>query len=117
MSRITVTPADKRVEVRFLGTTVASSTDALALKEGDYPTVYYLPPTDVDETYLNQTDHQTHCPWKGDASYWNVQVDGQTAENAVWAYAAPKEDVEEIRGYRAFYPSKVEVRVDGEVLS
>ena len=116
MSHITVEPSDKKVEVRFAGETIASSTNALELREGDYPAVYYLPPEDVNETYLSQTDHQTRCPWKGDAAYWNVEVDGDKAENVVWAYPEPKEDVEEIRGYMAFYPSKLEVTVDGEPL-
>ena len=116
MSHITVTPSDKKVEVSFSGEVIASSTNALELKEGDYPAVYYLPLDDVNETYLSQTDHQTHCPWKGDAAYWSVEVHGERAENAVWAYPEPKEAVEDIEGYMAFYPGKLEVKVDGEVL-
>ncbi len=116
MSRITVAPSDKEIEVRFAGEVIASSANALALKEGDYPAVYYLPPHDVNGAYLSQTDHQTHCPWKGDAAYWSVEVNGDRAENAVWAYPEPKEDVKEIEGYMAFYPSKLEVKVDGKIL-
>ena len=117
MSHITVTPSDKEVEVSFAGEVIASSTRALELKEGDYPAVYYLPPEDVKGQYLSKTEHQTHCPWKGDAAYWSVEANGEKAENVVWAYPEPKEGVEEIEGYMAFYPSKLEVKVDGETLS
>ncbi len=116
MSHITVKPSDKKVEVSFAGEIIASSTKALELKEGDYPAVYYLPPNDVNESYLSKTDHQTTCPWKGDATYWSVKVGSEGAENVVWAYLEPKEDVKEIEGCMAFYPSKLEVKVDGEVL-
>ena len=117
MSHITVTPSNKKVEVSFAGEVIASSTNALELKEGDYPAVYYLPPEDVNKQYLSQTDHQTRCPWKGDAAYWSAVVNGEEARNVVWAYPEPKEDVKEIEGYMAFYPNKVEVKVDGETLS
>ena len=117
MSHISVQPSTKKINISFSGEVIASSTKALELKEGDYPAVYYLPPADVNERYLKKTSHRTTCPWKGDAAYWSVQVDGETAENVVWAYPEPKAAVKEIEGYMAFYPSKLEVNVDGEPLS
>ena len=117
MSHITVKPVNKKVEVRFAGEVIASSTRPLELKEGDYPAVYYLPSKDVNATYLRKTEHHTTCPWKGDAAYWSVQAGGERAENVVWAYPDPKEAVAEIEGYMAFYPGELEVRVDEEPLS
>ena len=58
--------------------------------------------------FLRPTTHSTHCPFKGDASYFTVSVDGRTAENAVWTYQAPLLAVAEIKDYLAFYPEKMD---------
>jgi uncharacterized protein (DUF427 family) len=59
-----------------------------------------------------KTDHSTHCPYKGDASYFTiVGEDGTRVENAVWSYETPFPAMKEIAGYLAFYPNKVELSV------
>ena len=57
---------------------------------------------------LVRTERRTHCPYKGDASYYSIQEGGRTADNAVWSYEHPLADVAEIAGYLAFYPDRVE---------
>jgi uncharacterized protein (DUF427 family) len=55
-----------------------------------------------------RTEHSSHCPYKGDASYFSLNVDGKTAENAVWSYEQPFPAMAEIEGRLAFYPSRVD---------
>lgn len=105
---ITISPNPKRVRVMFGGKVVADSTKSLSLKEANYPVVAYVPRADVDMSLLARTTHSTHCPYKGDASYYSINAGGKTAENAIWSYETPKTDVGEIAGYMAFYPSRVD---------
>ena len=106
--RISIEPSPRRVRVRFAGRTVAESDRALVLREGSHPPVYYLPREDADLALLRRTDHATRCPYKGEASYYTVTVDGRTAENAVWSYEAPYAAVAAIAGHLAFYPGRVD---------
>jgi uncharacterized protein (DUF427 family) len=69
---LTIEPFEGRVTVTADGTTIASSTRAKLLSEPPYPGAYYIPFEDVDFTHLAKTDRSTHCPYKGDASYWSV---------------------------------------------
>jgi uncharacterized protein (DUF427 family) len=57
---------------------------------------------------LKHTDHQTHCPYKGDASYFSIVTDCRSAKNAVWSYEKPFPAVGEIREYLAFYPNRMD---------
>jgi len=105
---ITISPNPNRVRVTFAGRTVADSTHALNLKEATYPPVVYIPRADVDMNLLARTDHRTHCPYKGDASYYSIKADGKMAENAIWTYEQPFPGVAQIAGYVAFYPNRVD---------
>jgi hypothetical protein len=67
----------------------------------------YVPLADVDPAMITATDHQTYCPYKGEASYWSLPE----AENAVWGYQDPYDAVAPIKGHVAFYPDKAEVRI------
>jgi len=97
--------AGGRVQVKFNGEVIADTRSAVALEEGSYPVVYYIPREDVRMERLERTSHRTHCPYKGDASYYSIQ-DGPA--NAVWSYEQPKEDMLAIKGLLAFYPDKVD---------
>lgn len=105
---ITITRNPNRVRVSFGGRVVADTTRALSLKEASYPAVQYIPRDDIDISLYKPTDHTTHCPYKGDASYFSLSVDGRAAENAVWTYEKPYPAVAEIAGYVAFYPNRVD---------
>ena len=105
---ITVTPAGCRVRVRFAGRVVADTTRALTLKEASYPAVYYIPRADADMSLLVRTAHSTHCPYKGDASYFTIAADGREAANAVWSYEQPFPAMAEIKDHLAFYPNRVD---------
>ena len=80
---ITVTYTGGRVRILFAGKVIADSTRALTLNESGYEPVHYLPRADVDMSRLRPTDHTSHCPYKGDASYFSIAVDGHNSVNAV----------------------------------
>jgi uncharacterized protein (DUF427 family) len=104
---IAIEPNPQRVRITWNGKVVADTTRALTLREAAYPPVQYIPRADVKMALLKRTDHSSHCPYKGDASYYNIEQDGQRAENAVWSYEAPYDAMASIKGYLAFYPNRV----------
>jgi uncharacterized protein (DUF427 family) len=106
--KVTFASTPKRVRAMFAGQTVADSTDALLLRETRHVPVYYFPRTDVRMDLLTPTDRSTHCPYKGDASYWHVAVDGRVAENAAWSYETPFDDVAGMKDYVAFYWNRMD---------
>lgn len=105
---ISINPDAKRVRVIWRGKVLAESAHALALAEGSYPIVHYIPRADVDMRRLRRTAHSTYCPYKGDASYYSLVADGSDVEDAVWSYEAPFAAVAAIDGHLAFYPNKVD---------
>jgi uncharacterized protein (DUF427 family) len=106
---ITVEPNPSRVTVTRGGRTIASSEHALTLREADYPAAQYIPFEDVDASLLQATEHSTYCPYKGDANYYSLVIDGDTSENTVWQYSSPYEAVAPIAGHVAFYADRVQI--------
>jgi uncharacterized protein (DUF427 family) len=106
---ITITAAPCRVRVTFAGRVVADTMRALSLAEASYPPVMYIPREDVDLAAFERTDHNTRCPYKGEASYYSIHAGERTARNALWSYEQPLAAVSAIAGYMAFYPDRVEV--------
>lgn len=106
---ITIEPFAGCVSVRFDGVLVAETTKALALTEGEFPVVYYLPAADVRVEHTRPSDHKTHCPFKGDASYRHLVVGDERADNAIWTYLDPIDAVAAIRDHVAFYRDKVTI--------
>lgn len=110
---ITVEPSSEHVVVSLDGTTIADTRSALALREADYPPVYYVPLSDVDTSLLERTDHATYCPYKGDAGYYSIPSGGERLVNAVWTYETPYPPVAAIKDHVAFYPDRVTIEVTG----
>jgi uncharacterized protein (DUF427 family) len=104
---VKLVPAGVRVRVTFNGEVVADSRDAIRLEEGEYAPVYYVPRKDVKMERLIRTSHTSHCPHKGDATYYSLS-NGRTARNAVWSYEQPLAQVAAIKEHLAFYPDKVD---------
>jgi len=96
-------PNPRRVRVFLEGVAVADSDRALLLLEARHLPVYYFPPEDVRTDLLEPTDKSTHCPHKGEASYWSVTVGDRVARNAVWSYQDPLPGRADIKGRMAFY--------------
>ena len=105
---ITIEPNPNRVRVVLGGFIVAETTRALTLRESTLPPVQYIPREDAAMSLLQRTDHKTHCPYKGDASYYSIRTDGPAAENAIWTYEDPYPGVAAIKGHLAFYPDRVD---------
>jgi len=108
---ITVGKNPDRVVVKAGDQVIADTRDALSLQEASYPAVQYIPREDVDLTLLERTEHQTYCPYKGDASYYSVLPAGGAGVNAVWTYEHPYDAVADIREYLAFYPDRVSIEI------
>lgn len=85
------------------GAVIAESDKAVELHERKHDPVFYFPQDSVRLDLLERTDHATHCPYKGDASYWSLNSRETSAENAVWAYESPIAAMSDITGYMAFY--------------
>jgi uncharacterized protein (DUF427 family) len=110
---ITIAPTGARVVVRVNGEVVADTNAAQQLQESTYPAVQYIPFDDVVPGLLSRTDTSTYCPYKGDASYYNVTTAaGDTVEDVVWTYEQPYPAVAAIAGHVAFYPDKADIRVE-----
>lgn len=114
LHRVKLSPASRRVRVRAHGEELADSTNAIVLSETGLPDRFYLPLADVHEERLTPSEAHTHCPYKGDASYWSVEVGGRTIPDAVFAYRDPLEEVRSIAGHVSFLHDDVEVLVDSD---
>ncbi len=105
---ITLSPSTGRVRVRLAGVTIAQTDAALVLTEAADPPVFYIPRADVPEAFLRPSTRSTRCPYKGDAGYFDLVVDGVLRPDAVWTYRNPHPAVAAIRDHLAFYPDKVD---------
>ncbi|MFG5117234.1 DUF427 domain-containing protein [Methylorubrum sp. POS3] len=101
---ITITPHEGVVRVRAGGRIVAETARALVLREADYSPVLYIPREYIAADALQPNARRTHCPYKGEASYFDVA--GGSA--AAWSYENPFPAVARIRRHLAFYPDRVE---------
>ena len=84
---------------------VLAESDNTEIVEGNH----YFPPESIKMEHFKQSEHHTVCPWKGTASYYNVETDGKVNENAAWYYPEPKKAANHIKGYLAFWKG-VEVK-------
>lgn len=100
-----------RVRVIHGGITFADTHGALTLSESGLPDVPYIPRADVNMARLERSTHTSHCPYKGDASYYHLRTENGLVENAVWSYEQPFDQVRQIEGYLAFHASRVD-RID-----
>jgi uncharacterized protein (DUF427 family) len=108
--KITLTPEPARIQVLFKGMLIADTVRAIRLHEASYPASFYVPRADCQMEYFIETAHQTKCPFKGTAHYWTLKDKDGAAENAVWGYDDPFDQVAAIARHVAFYPDKVEIR-------
>ena len=106
---------DKKVKVVFGGVTLAYTTRAKRVLETSHPPVYYVPPEDIRMEHLEPAGGRSHCEWKGVAGYYDVAADGRREGRAAWYYPDPVPAYASLKGYVAFYPSRMDACwVDGE---
>lgn len=105
-----------RIRVTFGGQTIADSRNAFRVLETSHPPTYYIPPSDVrsDSLSLLPSARRTWCEWKGEARYWTLRVCNRQSVNAAWSYPSPPRSFAAIRGYLAFYPTRVDACYVGD---
>lgn len=105
---ITVEPNPGRVTVSIGGRVIADTSEALTLREANYPPVQYIPRKDVDMAALARSAKATYCPYKGEAAYFSIPNGGERSADAIWTYEAPYDAVAEIKDHLTFYPDRVD---------
>lgn len=113
--RIDIIASTRHVKVEVDGVSVADSVRPYVLFETGLPARYYIPAEDVETQYLTPTDSTSRCPYKGLASYWSVQTNGEIHEDIVWAYPEALPESHRLPGTLCFYNEKVDIYVDGEL--
>jgi uncharacterized protein (DUF427 family) len=110
---ITIDANTVRVVARVGDTVIADSTATLTLRESRYAPVYYFPLNSVAPGTVRPSSTQTYCPYKGDASYYDVLLsNGEVLSDAVWTYQTPYQAVAAIAGRVAFYTDRVQIVVE-----
>jgi uncharacterized protein (DUF427 family) len=116
--RITLEPGKRRWRAAVKNHVIADSDNALILREAHMAPVVYFPRADVAMEYMGRTERHTHCPFKGEASYYTLTMNAEILENVAWSYEEPIDGMEQIAGRIAFYPGEVELyEVDDAVVN
>ena len=112
-TRVDILASSRHVQVVVEGETIADSHQPRILFETGLPPRYYLPLPDVRLDLLTPSQTETHCPYKGTATYWHLDVNGHHYDDFVWIYRAPLPESQKIAGLAAFYNEKIDLYVDG----
>ena len=80
------------------GRTIAESAETVIVEEN-----HYFPPESVDRALLRESARRTTCPWKGEAHYYDIIVDGKENRGAAWTYPSPKDAASHIKDHIAFW--------------
>ncbi|CAN5426396.1 DUF427 domain-containing protein [soil metagenome] len=99
---------NKHLKIVFNGEIIAETNRAFRVLETSHPPVYYFPPEDVRMEFLSEAGGSSFCEWKGRAGYYDLQIGKKHVENIAWFYPNPTQNFAEIKGYLAFYPSKMD---------
>lgn len=114
-SRVDILTSSRHVRVDVDGVTIADSHQPRILFETGLPPRYYLPLTDLRMDLLRPSASQTHCPYKGTATYWSVAVGDTIHKDLVWIYRAPLPESQKVAGLAAIYNEKADIYLDGEL--
>ncbi len=107
--------SDSRIiTVKHSGKILAKTASAIRILETASPPTFYLPPSDINFDVLKKATGASRCEWKGLAHYWDFELNDLHISDVAWSYPAPFKDYQQIEGYLAFYPSKVECFINDE---
>ncbi|MGG3571928.1 DUF427 domain-containing protein [Bacillus gobiensis] len=112
--RVDAIKSSRHIQIVLNDITLADSNRPVIVFETGVPVRYYIPEEDVRTDVLKQTNLVTRCPYKGEASYWNAELNDKIYENIVWSYLDPIQEISKIKGLFSFYNEKVDVYIDGE---
>ncbi len=107
--RITIRPAERPWTIRAGGAVIGETSRALELDEAGHDPVIYFPREDLAMAFLEPSETQSVCPFKGKATYWNIIAKSGPILDAGWSYDEPNPEAQEIAGYIAFHPDRVTV--------
>jgi len=110
--RISLRPADGRVQIRIGEALLAESDRATLLSERGCPPRWYLPREDVRLDLLRRTTTTTVCPFKGRATYWSYEPAGSAGADVAWSYEDPVAAVAAIQGLVCFYSERTITTVE-----
>lgn len=97
-----------RLRVIFNDRTIADTMSGYRVLETSHPPVYYIPPADILQQYLQTAVGRSWCEFKGHAHYWSLDVAGRTSDRAAWSYPTPSAAFADMAGHLAFYASRVD---------
>ncbi len=112
-TRVDALASSRHVVVRIEGLVLADSHKPTMLFETGAPSRHYLPMTDVNLDLLEPSPTRSSCPYKGDATYWSVSINGRVEHDIAWSYRTPMPEAAPIAGLVCFYDEKLDVDVDG----
>lgn len=108
----------KQIKIIFNGAVIAETYRSKRVLETSHPPVYYIPPEDVETEYLLPAENKSFCEWKGEASYFHLNINGKQARYACWYYPNPVPAFAELKNYMAFYAQKMDAcYVDNELVA
>lgn len=113
--RVDMIGSSRHVRVELNGVILAESPRPTIVYETSLPPRYYLPMEDIRMELMKKTKAKTRCPYKGEASYWSINVSGESYRNFIWAYEDPIAEATKIRGLLCFFSEKIDLFVEGEL--
>jgi len=114
-TRVDILASSRHVRAEVDGVTIAESSQPRILYETGLPPRYYLPMSHYRLQLLKPSERRTHCPYKGTAEYFHLELGGRREEDFVWVYRAPLPESQKIAGLAAFYNEKVDLYLDGRL--
>jgi uncharacterized protein (DUF427 family) len=114
-TRVDILASSRHVQVVVDGVTIADSHQPKVLFETGLPPRFYLPLPDVRLDLLTPSPTESHCPYKGTATYWHLDVNNLHFDDFVWMYRAPLPESQKIAGLAAFYNERVDLYIDGQL--
>ncbi|PNS20531.1 hypothetical protein CAC42_5981 [Sphaceloma murrayae] len=112
--RVDIVHSTRPIKISVGGVVIAETTSSMHLYETSLPVRYYMPLTAVDQSVLQPSELKTKCPYKGEAEYYRVVLNGKEYGEVVWYYTRPTVECAAIQGLVCFYDEKVDVEVDGK---
>jgi uncharacterized protein (DUF427 family) len=112
-TRVDILPSSRHVRVEIDGNLLADSHQPRLLFETGLTTRYYLPLTDVRMDLLRSSSSESHCPYKGVASYWSLETRDTVKPDIAWIYRTPLPESQKIAGLVSFYNERADIFVDG----
>ncbi|KAK5173651.1 uncharacterized protein LTR77_002332 [Saxophila tyrrhenica] len=114
--RIDILASTRPIKVSVSGRQIAYTETAMHLYETGLPARFYIPLTSIDPTVLRPSSTRTKCPYKGEAEYYSVEIDGEVHEDLFWYYTRPTVESSKVEGLVCPYNERVDIELEGKKL-